>query len=491
MTGQTIEMEAGAERHWLLAADAHPEIDRLAEVECAQFLGSVALGGQVEVNTVPETNNEATLMAAINHARYGNPEARKTIEANVMTDMAERMFKAGHLTRVQLEMIGGVLSQNGRALVDISKNSFQHLILNQEMKLRTSYEMKNALLFQKLADAGVFKNYNALVFSPTPTDTKTKQDYGFFADTDTCSIQMLSQAGDQLLLETALVAGKKRPDAPRHDFKAIHQLAAENGVELIPDDATEMIKYVMLIPKESVPHGISDIVRQYDRAAGGTFYGEAKAAQDYELHAVECQRRNDSFSDIVQRITDQLIRESNAFGSPIDAIKRLDQLSERLCVDYAVTTNEVSALVFGSEAANFIEEARRLHESGDIHARDQAILSAKQTANSNSCPIFQGLLEGGGDEDGGDNANESQGSKWMSCPYCSARVYDDPCAKVLSCWDCKAAVVNGVVVSKGNGGSKKREAEKRAKAEAEMAAQVDAAFEEAGIKTMEAEPASV
>jgi DNA-directed RNA polymerase subunit RPC12/RpoP len=54
----------------------------------------------------------------------------------------------------------------------------------------------------------------------------------------------------------------------------------------------------------------------------------------------------------------------------------------------------------------------------------------------------------------------------MSCPHCSAKVFADPCASVLSCWDCKAKVINGVTF-KGNGGSKKRKAEK-AKRQAEQ-----------------------
>lgn len=63
---------------------------------------------------------------------------------------------------------------------------------------------------------------------------------------------------------------------------------------------------------------------------------------------------------------------------------------------------------------------------------------------------------GGADKDQ-DNAGEgSSGKKHMNCPFCGARVYDDPCARVLACWDCRAQVVDGRVVSKGNGGSRAR-----------------------------------
>jgi len=65
---------------------------------------------------------------------------------------------------------------------------------------------------------------------------------------------------------------------------------------------------------------------------------------------------------------------------------------------------------------------------------------------------------------------ETSTKKMMTCPYCSAKVYDDPCAAILKCWDCAATVVNGRVISQGNGGSKARAA---AKKEAEAARKVE------------------
>jgi|GEM_PF-3266903 len=93
---------------------------------------------------------------------------------------------------------------------------------------------------------------------------------------------------------------------------------------------------------------------------------------------------------------------------------------------------------------------------------------------------------------GVDNSQEGSGKKVMSCPFCSAKVFDDPCAKVLSCWDCRARVVNGKVEYKGDGGSKARAARKVAEiahkaaetkpVEESLAAQVDAVFEERGLE---------
>ncbi|MGH7241622.1 MAG: hypothetical protein ACREGB_04980 [Candidatus Saccharimonadales bacterium] len=89
---------------------------------------------------------------------------------------------------------------------------------------------------------------------------------------------------------------------------------------------------------------------------------------------------------------------------------------------------------------------------------------------------------------GGNDNEGSSTKKTMSCPFCTAKVYDDPCARILKCWDCKAAVVDGRVVYKGDGGSKARatarEADRKAH-EAEMAQQVAEVFAEANIPKTE------
>jgi hypothetical protein len=132
-------------------------------------------------------------------------------------------------------------------------------------------------------------------------------------------------------------------------------------------------------------------------------------------------------------------------------------------------------------------------------ARQQANLEQKIAGHNikggGGCPDdaaanFRNIAEPTGPERAGSNEDESSGKKLMSCPFCSAKVFDDPCAVVLSCWDCRATVVNGKVVSKGDGGSKARVAARKAAEKAtqrdthsrpverDLAQQVDAVFEE-------------
>ena len=480
---------AEVSQKWVIAEQAFSEIDRIASQKTAAFLGSVALAGEVQF-TRPEEVNTSTLMSATQMAALGDEQSRKTVRANVSADVAERLYKAAHQTKIAMNMSHGKLHQNGRRLTDIHRNTLENTVLNREMLRRAKLELKNALLFEELHAAGVLELYDAVVFSPSPTamSLQEKKDYHFFLDTETCSIQRLSASGNQVTMESAFVAGKRSPSSSRHDIAAINLLVRKLGVPINSEDGTDVLQYVLLVPKSQIPNGVVDVVMLYDEASGGTFYGESKPQQDYLTYAQECQNRAAQFEEMVQAITVQLIKEAHAFTSPLEAILRLDELSARFCVKYAVKDESINVAIFGAEAARHIEDARFFAERGETARAESSLIKAQNTDDSGSCPLFKGQSEA-------DNAPDSTGSKesshkkWMKCPHCSARVFDDPCAKVLSCWDCKALVVNGQVWSKGNGGSKAR-AEKRSeskKHEAKLVKQVDDTFRETSIESFESE----
>jgi len=46
--------------------------------------------------------------------------------------------------------------------------------------------------------------------------------------------------------------------------------------------------------------------------------------------------------------------------------------------------------------------------------------------------------------------------KMMNCPFCGAKVWGDPCARILKCWDCNAMAKDGKVVRSGDGGHRAR-----------------------------------
>ncbi len=455
---------------WLRADVVFPELAERSRQQCAEQLGRLVMSDCVEVACLSEElESTTTLQSSIQQAARGDKRSRELVKSNVSTDLYERLFKVGK-TRTHLDVANNRLEQHGRPVSDIQLNTFRHTYLDETMQRRSRLELTNIMLFEQLIPTGVFETHYALVWSPATDNQQTKEEFGFYQDTESCSIQMLGVQGNEALLETALVAGKASADAPRHDLSAIHAIAHQNGVVLNEHSPDGMLQYVMLVPKAAAPQGIDTIVEMYDRAVGDTFYGEAKPVQDYVQYGQACLDRAESFDSIVEIITNQLLSEAAAFATPMDAIMRLDELSQWYGVKRAVNDVSIDAAVFGQQSALHINQARLAHEQGDEAGLDRAIRSAQATASSSSCPLAKSMFE---KVQQADDTNNSEGAestgkrKWMKCPHCDAKVYDDPCARVLACWDCHALVVNGKVCSTGNGGTKKRKEERRQAASAE------------------------
>ncbi|HSD56111.1 MAG TPA: hypothetical protein VLA92_03075, partial [Candidatus Saccharimonadales bacterium] len=452
---------------WQLAKDAFPELEQQARIDAVRFTGSVAIRGEAGEVIAAQPKNESSLMTAAQEAAMGDVRGRNVLKNNASTDVAERLYKAGHQTKVHMEVIGGYFQQDGRRMIDLHRSTLEHTVLVGEMFDRTKREIRNLTLFERLHAAGIFETHDAAVFSTSSTQMtqEEKEQYGMFVATETCSLQLLSASGNQLELGTALVAGKRTPDSERHDIETIHKLAAARGIQLETSDGTEMISQVMLIPKGEVT-GVEDIVEWYDDAAGGTFYGEDKPRQDYKEHAIVCQERTDGFEDMVENIVNQLMADAHTFRTPMDAIMRLDELSALYSRQYAIKDRDINLMVFGKEAAVHLQDARLFMEMGQMDRFDDAMSLAAKSDNSSSCPLFKnGSSSGGGVEDasGGSEEAEMAEKKHGKCPFCRAPVFVDPCAKRIECWDCKAMASNGAIISQGNGGSAKRRAEAEAR----------------------------
>lgn len=463
---QQLNTEFDTPRSWLLVSEAMPDIQAEAVQNGLNFLGSVAVRGVVEIAPVKEVGHEATLMAAVQFAALGDQISKGFVKNNVATDIAERTFKAGHQTRVHMNFkADGALYQNNRRLLDVHRNTFEHTVLIPEMMRRATYEMTNVFVYEQLFARGILETHDAAIFSLASTTmaAEQKRAYGMFLDTETCSIQRLSATGSSAVLETALVAGKRTPNSQRHDIHAVNRLLANEGIEIKLEDGTEAIRHIILLPKGQT-RGVEDIVSWYDSAAGGTFYGQDKPRKNYQAYAEECQQRADGFMDMVDAITAQLIDEAHTFKTPLEAILRLDKLSEQYCVRRSIEDRTIDIAVFGEKAALDIEEARFFMEIGDYARAERAFENAVKNADSSSCPLFKGSSSEGpsGVNDEQSESGEVSEEKWMTCPFCSAKVFGDPCAKELTCADCVALVYEGKVLSRGNGGSAKRRADKKA-----------------------------
>lgn len=499
-------MAVAAEATWKLASEAYPQAQELALQRTIAQLGKIAVHGERPLAHNPEEANETTLLHAAQAGAMGDKPSIRVIETCVETDLGERLYKVANISKVSLQFQGKHLQQEGRQLIRIHETTLTNTHLIPEMLRKTKQELQNAVLFEELKATGALDDNLAVVFSPSSTkmSAKDKRDYGFFLETESCSLQVLSVESGEAELQTAMLAGKASPSAERHDIATINKLMHSYGIRVSETDGTSLLQYVMLIPKSQAPNGIVDIVRAYDDAAGSTFFGEAKPRQDYLKYAEFCEQRHKSFDTTVQRITKQLLSEAHMFRTPLEAIERLDYLSERLGVEHAVHDSSIDAAVFGSVSARHIADARFFAERGEHERADQSMTLAKNTADSSSCPLFKGSSENqsADDSDGSKSNEESSGKKLMNCPFCKAKVFDDPCATVLSCWDCRATVINGRVTSKGDGGHKARKAarqqkrDERAKqaelrqnkeVESEMTQQVDDAFTGIDVTAIEAE----
>ncbi len=392
------------------AINLYPEAYERAEGQLKRQIGSVALRGFQDMEPVP--NDSDTLLTALKDAKTSD-EALKSVKLNISTDVAERLFKTGHQTIVPLEWDWKIV-QNGRPLIEINRNTFSFMDLNDVMAERTKIECRNTLLFEELIKDGALDLYDAVVFSNTPIDLKTREDYGFFTDTDSVSIQFLTKNDQKLQMETAMVAGKVAPDSERHDFYAISKLIGQE----INESDNELLNKVMLIPKKA-GQGVQNIVEAYDATLGEVFYGEKKPIQDYEIYREVCAKRTTDFEDIVENVLQDLLARVDSLESPYQAIELLDKLSDKHCVNAAISRQEIDTRVFGAEAASHIEEARFFQRIGDEHRVAMSIEKAVETSTGGSCPFSRakGLFGVEQSEDGlkSSTAEDKYGSLQFKC----------------------------------------------------------------------------
>ena len=417
----------GLSARWVRADELFPEHYQEAVARTQAFVGNIAVSRHVEVLSVAETIDATTLMAATQMASLGDEASVQLVKNSVRTDLPERLFKSKNETKVYFDFSGRHMTQNGRRNVDVFENSQRFTHLNDIMSGINIAELTNMQLIDILAEHGVLDLFDALVSSHAPTDKVTKERYGFF-DNDAASLQLYSKDGNQASLHSAFVAGKVSPDAPRHDLHAIKTVAANHSVDLWDVPAEGMVRHVMLIPKGSLQSGVTDIVKEFDDAAGGLFYGEAELRQDYVAFSRRCLER--SFEDIVDRITQQMIAEAWTFKEPIDALRRLNTLSGAAAVLYALDNDEVNADIFGREGAEYLTLARLARDMGDTAGLEKMLYMAILTERSASCPLD--MMNGGFD---------SKGALNFECPSCKATNTRPFEGLLKECQSCKSTAV--------------------------------------------------
>jgi hypothetical protein len=427
----------------------------------------ITAAGSLAITEALPTEPIGCLSEAARRAAEGDEQAKRNLTTNVWTDVMERVYKAGIVVNGRLDVLEtGGLGRDGQSLDRVQENTLRYAAGTPTMRARAEAETRNAVRMQDVYRAGLLNDYWFVVISRSPEESEMSQEekaeVGFFVETESCAIQATSVVGGEVVYGAAFVAGVKSENEPRHDADTVVELAATLGIEYGGLRPTEIIDRPLLVPKSLIPNGVIDLVQRYDAASGGTFFGESKPSQDYLGYLDVCAAREAALEPTVEKIVGHMIAEASTFHEPLDAVRRLNKLSQDYMVIRAVEDTDINPRVFGAAAATHITEARSHIALGDTEQAAGSLQRAMSSAISTSCPTAEkaaaNARSASSSEESDNNDGGEGGSKIMSCPYCGAVNVGDPCAKILSCWDCHALVVSGKVKYEGNGGTKARKA---------------------------------
>lgn len=407
------------------------EHDAQTRMEAAQFIGVCLTHNEVELEEVVEQTEAAerlrpieSLYDALKFAAEGDRQARSMVSTNVATDVVERTMKTAHVSKVTLSADeSGRIQQNRQSMESVQANSLR-LTSDPRMLERTKAETLNSFRIADLHKQGILETHNVVVFSRA-ADNMSGLDMrraGFFVETLSASIQVTSAVGDEITTESAFVAGRKAPNIKRHDAEAFVGVGNQLGVDLEGKDATELLATPLLVPKSRMPNGVIDLVKLYDEASGGSFFGESKPAQDYEEYLEVCREREVRFEPVVETITNKLIAEAPTITDRLHATERLHQLSQDHMVIQAAFDDDIDPRVFGP-AAKYIEQARTFADQGNMNLALQNLLHGQRVAVSSSCPS---ALKAAMEQANGENGQEGDANKKVEdcdfvskkCPVC-------------------------------------------------------------------------
>lgn len=404
----------------------------------------------------------------------------------------------------------------------VERASGDHRFLPQ--LTRSEHDHTNALAVDKMAQGETEYNTRIIV-SPFPEEAAARSGDAYWRNIG--YVPHLRRGFVQLYHRNAdgeLVSGSLSFDGSNK--QRLREVFAHLGTEVPEGETTDdWLKYAITenLSEERAKKFASMIADQLADPALKKTTNTVNVTRKYKnimdrsfdesyIHVCESQFRGyqtDKLVQLIQQFTNNAQHFNSRYSS---ALYGMRANRNRFTDDDAVVLHEL--LVYST-----IEMMRALH-LGQVSAKSLRSDTSVGYMGHIDAAAFQDMLGGYGAEGarsnrvysacgiemnlGGDNPDlnlqsafggndgrsneESSTKKTMSCPFCTAKVYDDPCARVLKCWDCKAAVVDGRVVYKGDGGSKARAAAREAERktqEAAMTQQVDAVFAEANIPVAE------
>lgn len=395
--------------------------------QVVQEVGELALSREVEYS--PD-NRECgsigyeNLMEAMWFAGRGEEKARKMVEANARTHILECLLKAGIIFEIDINVDSrGRLIQHGQLLEEVYRNALLWAADGPEMRERTLLETYNGFLAESWFKYGLLEGESIIVISPYPTspdmtDERARK-IGFFPETKSCAIQSIELRNGGLVQKVAFVAGAKETGGKRHDLPAIDGLAAELGIMIDTTSSASVLGTPFAVSSEV---SLLDIVRCYDRHAGGTFFGQNVEPEDYEAYAARCRERMANFEPIVQDVVAEVVAQAETLYHPMDAVRLLHDVAQRHMVAAAAEDRSIDARVFGPQAVQHIQAARQAFKANDWIEYNRALSRAHATAITGSCPISERSRNGSDGNDatanGLDSGSERAGNDIPSIIRC-------------------------------------------------------------------------
>ena len=307
------------------------------------------------------------------------------------------------------------IQQHGQGLDSVQANSLRFAANSPQMRKRIEAETRNTFRLQHHYEQTDLDDNYFVVFSRAAdnmSEAATKQ-AGFFTDTMSCAIQVTSAENGRLVTESAFVAGIEKPGEARHDEVTVARTAQELGIDYSAMDATGILDAPVLVPKTMMPNGAIDLVALFDKVRG-TFFGQAKPGQDYREYLKVCREREQRFEPKVQKITDRLISERASIASPIEAVRRLHEISGDQMLEQAIGDNDIDPAVFGPVSAAALMQTRLAYQRGDAEGVIKNMQIAKTNRQDSSCP---GAAFGRSEE----SENSRDGASDKECEFVSKK----------------------------------------------------------------------
>ncbi|HEX4774517.1 MAG TPA: hypothetical protein VH234_03290 [Candidatus Saccharimonadales bacterium] len=365
------------------------DVEELVRHRSDRFIGEALVGHEVVVSSELKTEDRNdSLRDAIHRGAAGDPVADALCEDSIIADVGERIIKVGDVTKV-LEVItdSNETHQHGQTGRQRQANALRSAG-GWQMLGRFGANARNFFRIDTYRMMGLLEDYRAIVFELMPRDIMTTKELDknhFFTKTMSISVQSTTVEEGALEIETALVAGVKKPGAEPHDVEMVDSTVESWGLDWKGKTTTEKINIVVLVHKSLTPNGIIDIVKHMDDLNGGTFFGEDRPRQSYLEYLEFCRERKAAFWPKVQAIKAELYsRKAEATTDPAGA-ELLDEISEKHMVEKAVEDISIDPMVFGPVSAVQIVEARHYKAIGNYERACLATQEAIENADSGAC----------------------------------------------------------------------------------------------------------